>query len=244
MDMQWAGALAAAGFLAALATNLVGIGGGLLVMPFLALMFDARQAVVLAAPVFLVNAVSAFVYHWRDIEGPRPWILLPGTLVGILAAGHLLRTESFRELRLIIGAVALAFVVLQGYALVAERQIRGLPLWTGVPLGLAAGGVSTLSNIGGTLASMYLLDRDQQPAAFIAGVSLFYVISSVVKVTYFVTSGLLPLPDLLRVGPAVPAVLAGAWVGARINRRVPRRTFAFVVLGVIASASGLLFLQA
>lgn len=244
MDVQWMAALAAAGFLASVATNLVGIGGGLLVMPLLALAFDAREAVVLAAPMFLVNAVSAFWYHWRDIEGPRPWIILPGTLVGILAAGHLLRAESYRELRLVIGGVALAFVALQGYSLWTEREIRGLPKWVGVPLGLAAGGVSTLSNIGGTLASMYLLDRDQKPAAFIGGVSLFYVVSSVVKVTYFMAAGLLVPRDLLNVVPAVPAVLAGAWVGTRFNRRVPRRAFAVVVLGVIALASGLLFVRA
>jgi uncharacterized membrane protein YfcA len=244
MDLRWAAALAASGFLASLATNLVGIGGGLLVMPLLALAFNAREAVVLAAPMFLVNAVGTFWYHWRDIEGSRPWILLPGTLVGILAAGHLLRTESYGDLRLVIGGVALAFVGLQGYSLWTARAIRGLPKWVGVPLGLAAGGVSTLSNIGGTLASLYLLDRDQKPAAFIGGVSLFYVVSSVVKVSYFMAAGLLPPARLLLVVPAVPAVLAGAWLGTRFNRRVPSRVFAVVVLGVITLASGLLFVKA
>lgn len=240
MALTWMIALAAAGFLASITTNAIGVGGGLLVMPLLALWFPARQVVAYSTPMFLVNAlITLFNYrtHWKV---PRTLWTIPGVLVGIAIGVHFLVVVSGRGLDWLMAGIALTFVSYEIYQRVSGRHISGLANWLSSPIGLLAGGVSALSNIGGTLLSLFVLSPEVSPEGFIGSLALLYVIMTGAKFGLFWAHHLIGWPPLVWSLPSIPAIMLGGWAGKSLHRLIRPTIFRPVVVGVILLSSVLL----
>ncbi len=240
MAMMWMMALTIAGFLASVTTNAIGVGGGLLVMPLLALWFPARQVVSYSTPMFLVNALmTLFNYrtHWKV---PRALWTIPWVLVGIAIGVHFLVVVSGRGLDWLIAAIALAFVSYEVYQRVSGRRISGLATWLSSPIGLLAGVVSALSNIGGTLLSLFVLSPEVSPEGFIGSLALLYVIMTGAKFGLFWAHHLLGWQPLVWSLPSIPAIILGAWAGKALHRLIRPAVFRPLVIGVILLSSVLL----
>ena len=58
--------LAAAGFLSGLIKTGVGVGSGLVLLPTLALVFPAKVALGLGAPMLLASDIIGLHYYWKQ----------------------------------------------------------------------------------------------------------------------------------------------------------------------------------
>ncbi len=240
MAIMWMIALAAAGFLAAITTNSIGVGGGLLVMPLLALWFPARQVVSFSTPMFLVNALITFFNYRKHWKVRRALWTLPWVLLGIVVGVHFLVVVSGHGLDWIIAIIALVFVSYEIYQRISGHRISGLAPWLSGPVGILAGGVSALSNIGGTLLSLFVLSPDVSPEGFIGSLALLYVIMTGAKFGLFWARHLLGWQTLLWSLPSIPAIIMGAWTGKALHRRIRPEIFRPLVIGVILLSSVLL----
>lgn len=149
--------------------GLLGIGGGLIIVPVLAWLFTAagfdsalimHLAVGTSLATIIITSISSIKAHhrrgavlWRVFERLTPGIVF-GAAFGALVA-HLLPTTA---LRTVFGVFELLVAVQMGFGVLPEAH-RALPGRSGMLLtGSIIGGVSALLGIGGgTLSVPFLL---------------------------------------------------------------------------------------
>jgi hypothetical protein len=148
------------GGVAGVLAGLLGIGGGLIIVPVLAEAFSAQQfepgqvmhlaiATSLASVVFTA-ASSALAHHRRgSVRWPVVRQLAPGIVAGALLAGWVSALVSGGVLRVLFGlfAIAAAINLARGGAITGNRELPGR---AGVALaGTIIGAISTFVGIGG-----------------------------------------------------------------------------------------------
>ena len=148
------------GGIAGVLAGLLGIGGGLIIVPVLVFAFAAQQfaqgllmhlAIATSLATVVFTAVSSALAHHRrgSVSWPVVLRLAPGIVVGALLAGWVARFLSSEVLRIMFGVFACAAALNMAWERGPVGQ-RDLPGAVGL---MAAGGVigaiSTLVGIGG-----------------------------------------------------------------------------------------------
>jgi len=156
---------AAAGLLA----GLLGVGGGLVIVPSLAWLLAGQAvpgghlmhlAVGTSLAAIIPTAVSSLLAHQRrgSVHWPVVRSVIPGILAGALGGAWLARQVSSPGLALCFGTFEI-LVALQLFFAVRPSAHRGLPGMSGMTAaGVIIGAVSALLGIGGgTLTTPFLL---------------------------------------------------------------------------------------
>jgi uncharacterized membrane protein YfcA len=240
------------GALAGAAAGLLGVGGGLVVVPALTFLFAAwglepglavHSAVGTSLATIVVTGTASVRAHHRHgaVLWPRVRRLGPAVAVGAVAGALLAHHMPGPGLRAAVGVFELLVAVRMAFSAFAPREGQGrpdAPLW-----GLPIGAVSALVGIGGgTLTVPYLAAR---------GVSLHRAVGTgaALGVPIALAGGIalvlvgwgeagLPAPRLGYVylpGFAAVAVASALFapLGARLAHRLPadrlRRVFAVVL---------------
>ena len=157
------------GAVAGLMAGLLGIGGGLIIVPALAWLFAAQGfaattlmhfAVGTSLAVIVPTAVSSLLAHHRrgSVDWPAMRRLTPGIVVGALAGAGLARNISSPGLAIFFGLFEIAVATRLAFGRRPERH-RALPGRAGMGLaGVVIGSLSALLGIGGaTLTTPFLL---------------------------------------------------------------------------------------
>ncbi|TLX61875.1 sulfite exporter TauE/SafE family protein [Stutzerimonas nosocomialis] len=244
-------ALLVTGAVAGILAGLLGVGGGIVIVPVLYHLFtllgidpEVRMHVAVGtslAAIIPTSIISARAHHRRG--GLKPELLkplIPSTLIGVLIGSLLSGVFSGPVLAAIFGVVAL--LVALNMALPRTLDLRdGLPgrFGTGV-LGLFIGAVSTLMGIGGGTLSVPALSAFRTPMhiAVGTGAALGVVISIPGALAYLINGlGVPARPpaslgyvNLLGLALIVPMTMLTAPLGARIahaiNPQLLKRLFA------------------
>lgn len=245
--------------------GLLGVGGGLVIVPMLVFCFtwqDVPQeslmhlAVGTSAASIVFTSVSSFWAHHK--RGAVVWSVVLRIAVGILAGAVLgtflasrLSTHGLKS----FFAVFLCFVALQMLLDRKPRPARDLPGWWGLSaVGTVIGAVSSLAGIGGGIMSVPFLVWCNQPMHRAIGTSAaigfpIAVFTSLGYVFHGLRAAALPayavgyvyLPALACI---VSASVLTAPLGVRLAHRLPVRALkrAFAVLLIVVGARMLLSL--
>lgn len=198
-----------------------GFGGAFAVLgvPVLALVMPPVQAAALLLPILLaMDAVS--LWTWRGgADRALLRALLPPALAGIALGALAAGITSEAAVRLIVGAVALAFVLRQ---VVQPRPAapgpRRLSAWG---WGAASGFTSFVAHAGGPPFQMHVLPLRLAPPVYAATSVVFFAVLNAVKVVPYAALGFFDASmlgaALMLLPVAVLAVLAGAWLVRRMR---------------------------
>lgn len=237
-------ALTLAGFVASFTAATVGVGGGLLVMPLLALLYTPRMVVASSAPMFWASAMVTFYLYRKRFNTKRVWMVIPGVIAGIFIGTVIVQHASPKVLQWVIGGVALSFALI---SIVLRpkpgKTSRFLPNWTGTPISVVAGVVSALSNIGGTLLSVFLISDEIRPEVFVGGIAFLYVIMTTLKMVLFTVVGILTRQDLLWSLPSIFSIVVGALLGRHVNHKISALHLRWIVISVVGISSIMLFIK-
>lgn len=210
-----------------------GFGGGLgiLGVPMLSLAVPPPQAAAIMLPVLIVMdgfGVWRYRHHadWSNLK-----ILLPSALLGI-GIGWL----SFRHLdpdaiKILIGAIGVAFVVNHWFGLVRRwsgdgHEPAGVPPQWGIGsiLGTIAGFVSMVAHAGGPPLNIFLLRQRLDKRLFAGTTIVFFAVVNLVKVVPYAALGQLNGDNLwtsLALSPLAPIGIGlGFWLHARMSQGV------------------------
>ena len=246
------------GIAAGVLAGLLGIGGGLVIVPALLFIFSlenfppgiiphAAVGTSLATVAF-TSMAAAYSHH---LKGAVQWrvfsILAPGLIVGAFAGALIAHLMPGRLLKTCFGVFALLVAAQIGFG-VEPLSVRRLPRWPGLlSVGGAVGFISSIVGIGGGTITVPFLKWCNVPIrnaiATSAACGLPIAIGGVVG---FVLAGseFAPLPASTGYvyWPAVLGIAAGslvaAPVGARLVHRLPTRavlrllTFILAVVGI------------
>ncbi len=228
---------------AGLLGSLLGIGGGLLISPFLILLFGVpiEQAIATSlVAIIATSSVAASFYVQEKLSDIRLGMVLElattlGAVSGALTAGLLSR----RWLTLIFSS----FLLYAGSTLVrralkprpreedlTDYQVRRLPL--GMGISYLAGNISGLLGVGGgpvKVPMMYLLMGVPLKVATATSNFMIGVTAAASAFIYYLRGDVLVYPT----APVVVGVFVGSLAGSRIFPRVPTRWILWLFVGLM-----------
>ncbi|MEE9319101.1 MAG: sulfite exporter TauE/SafE family protein [Granulosicoccus sp.] len=233
------------GMIAGLLAGLLGVGGGIVIVPILFLIFDSlsfseitsmHTAVATSLATIIPTSIASARAHHR--KGNVDWALFrqwfPFLVVGAAAGGLLSTVFGSADLKLIFGVIAL--LVAMHMAIPGERVLANA-----LPRSVAGQGVmastigvlSALMGIGGGTLSVPVLSLFSYPTHRAVGTaSAFGLLIALPAVLGFIWSGWnqperLPISlgyvNLLAAGLLFPVTTFFAPVGARIAHVLPAR---------------------
>lgn len=244
MDLAAIAIVAAAALLASGLTFFSGFGLGTLLMPVVAIFFPVDVAIAMTAIVHFAN--NLFKLGLVGLHADRAVVLrfgvpaLVASLLGALVLGGLAalpplfaytlagKTLAVMPVKLIVGLIVIAFIALELSPAFAAASVgrKYLPLG-----GLISGFFGGLSGHQGAFRSMFLLKAGIDKTQFIAtGVVLAVIVDMVRLAVYGWQANSAPKDvDWLLVGVATISAFAGAFVGARLVRKLTIRAIQLVV---------------
>ncbi|MCZ4290431.1 sulfite exporter TauE/SafE family protein [Hoeflea alexandrii] len=227
-----------------------GFGGAmaLLGVPLMALAISPVQAAAILLPILIVMDMVS-LWTWRgNSDNKTLVIMLPGALIGIAIGWATAAWVTAPMVRLIVGAVALWFVlryVAQRFASArngampaphGHRPIEGT-LW-----GTLAGFTSFVSHAGGPPYQIYTLPLRQDPKTYTGTSVRFFAIINAIKLVPYFALGQFDMTNLstsLVLAPLAPvATLAGAFI---VRRMKPDIFYPFMYLMVFFTALKLIW---
>ena len=234
----------AGGAAAGMFGSLLGLGGGVLIVPLLTLAFglDLREAVgVSLVSVIMTSSAAAGVYLERHVADLRLGMRLElFTALGALVGGSIAFLIDERLLALLFASL-LAYVAI---SMLRSRQadsvaaagaattyeVRNLPL--GVVGATGAGIVSALLGVGGGVIKVPLMHLGMGVPLRVstATSNLMVGITAAASAVIYLIHGEV---DPYVAGPTAIGVFVGASVGSRIAHRVDLRVLRWLFVGVL-----------
>lgn len=246
---------AVAGFFA----GLLGVGGGVIVVPVLTMIFawqgfPGREVLHLAlgtsmATILFTSLSSLRAHHAHQaVLWPVMRQLTPGILVGTLLGAQLAAWISSRALSIFF----VSFMILVAFQMVANlrpRPTRSLPGWGGLSVaGGLIGAIASLAAMGGgALTVPYLIWCNVRPHHAIgtsAAVGLPIALGGTVGYLWNgwghpeLPSGSLGFLYLPALGVILVASVIAAPIGARLAHRLPIKVLKRVFAGLLLILSG------
>ncbi len=257
--MTWFVAYVAAGAFVGFMAGLLGVGGGMMLVPILAFLFSAQQfAPDHVVHLSLATAMASIIFtsaasvreHWRlgSVDFAIVQRMTPGMVTGTLASTVAAGWIAQRHL-----ALAFAVILIGGATqiLLNRKPVPGRTLPGSGPLfafGLIVGVISGLVSAGGTFLTMpfMLLCGVPVRTAIGTGATLGIPVAVIGALGYVISGWAVPdLPawnlgfiNLVALAGLATASVVTAPLGARVAHRVPvlflKRLFACCLYAVAA----------
>lgn len=252
--------MAVAGLLVGFIAALLGIGGGMLMVPalfFIFIMLDVpegeRMHVAAGTSLFVMIATSVGSGYSHMREKNVVWEItrriLPGIVIGVVVGAIFAAMLKSQTLAIIFAIVLVAIAVLMVFGFKATPSARPLPrLFSASAFGCLVGFKSGLLGIGGGALSVPWLTWLGLPQNEVSGTSATFTFpAAVVGTVAFMITGFSLINMDYTIGyvfwPALPVAgttsICGTFFGVRLVRRVPghvlRVLFGVILFGVAIS---------
>ena len=224
-------------FVAYVVKGLSGFGGGLVAIPFLALLFPLKFIV----PVFGLLSYSGTIMQslqlrkqvvWRDLLP-----LIPFSLAGISVAVWMLVNVEANLLVLALGIFVLAYSV---YSLLSFHDTTGSRYWA-ILAGSFGGLVGALFGTGGPFYVAYLKMRRLDKGAFRATIATIFLIDGGTRIFAYASTGLYTSQVLTLCAVMFPVLIAGMYVGNHLHIKIEPHRFNQII-SILLLFSGMMLI--
>lgn len=204
-----------------------GSGAAFASTAILALVLEPGQALGVMLPLLTLIDVASIRPYWKRWTWPESRLLMLSGILGVALGALFLSWTKPDDLRVLIGAIALLFVIwlLARRAGVLARVGNNVPNWVGAALGMTAGFTSFVSHAGGPPAAMYLLARRLDKTEYQATSVLVFTVINIAKFVPYAMLGLFTVQTAWANLLLAPFALFGTWLGVRAHRLVSEAVF-------------------
>ena len=226
-----------------------GFGGGLgiIAVPLMSLAISPVQAAAILLPILCFMDLISVRAFWRRWSVPELGVLIPASVVGVVAGTLAFDRLDENAVKLLIGLVALAFTVYHYAGIVVGRSGRRWPRAAGRVAGAVGGFTSFVAHAGGPPVDMYLLRRSLDKTSFVGTTVLFFLVVNYVKLVPYAWLGQFDGANLTTSALLLPVAAAGVLTGVWLHHRASERLFfgvvyvalTFVAVKLIADGLGL-----
>jgi uncharacterized membrane protein YfcA len=223
---------------AALAALLVGLskGGlsnmGVLGTPVLALVISPVQAAALLLPIFVISDLFGLWAYRREFDKRNLVILLPAAMIGITLGWATYSVVSDRVVGLLIGALGVVFCWNAWRARHAQVQPQPADVPRGVFWGTVMGFSSFVSHSGGPPFQVYVLPQQLPKLVFAGTTTIAFAVVNAVKLLPYWQLGQFNATNLQVSAWLMPIAIVGTFIGVRLVRVLPAKTY-FVFVHVM-----------
>lgn len=204
-----------------------GSGAAFVSAAILAVVLDPGLALGVMLPLLMLIDLATLGPFWKRWSAPDAKVLIIGGIPGVVAGAALYKYTEPDVFRVLIGLMALGFVVWQFAQSRARSSIaaRNLPHWVGLGAGVAAGFTSFVSHAGGPPAAAYLLSRRLDKTTYQGTTVLVFWALNITKFVPYAALGMFSFSTFTANLALAPFALLGTWIGVRAHHKVPERLF-------------------
>jgi hypothetical protein len=211
-----------------------GFGGGLgiVTVPMMALAISPAQAAAIMLPLLLAMDLAALWAYRRDWDRGLMKILLPAGLLGTVLGTLAFRLVSVAGLKLLLGAIALGFLVWSWLWRASRTPARPSAAkgWFWMTL---SGFTSFVAHAGGPPINVYLLPLRLAPATFVGTIVVLFAILNWSKVLPYWWLGLFSEQVLLTSAALAPVGIVGVVAGIKLRPLISDVLFYRLVYGFL-----------
>jgi uncharacterized protein len=241
LDVAWweAAAAVAVVLLGATISGLTGFGFGLVIVPFMLLLFEPPTVVVLTAALAIASSIPILIEDRALIRVHIVSPLLAPALVGSLAGVRILTSLDSRYIKLVAGIVVVAFAIMvaRGFVIPGIRS-RLAP----IVAGFSSGALGSSTGMSGPPVVLFLTDRAPEPRVFRASITAYFTATNLVGIALVTRTGAVGRREFGIALALLPFALFGRRVGQHLHDRVNQVQFRRITLGllVITGTSGVI----
>ncbi len=207
-------------------------------VPLMALAISPVQAAAILLPVLcLMDLVGVRVYYgkwdWENLK-----IMVPGALLGVAIGTLTFGMLSEDVIRILIGAIAVAFTLNAWFGRAARDHVAGRSVIKGTFWSGVSGLTSFLAHAGGPPAMVYLLPQRLDKVAYVATISVFFTVINAVKLVPYAWLGQFSTANLSTSLALAPLVPLGVWFGIWLQERIDTTWF-YRIARICLLATGL-----
>lgn len=204
-----------------------GSGASFAATPIMALILEPGVALGLMLPLLMLMDFGALRPYWGGWHWPSARAMILGAVPGVLLGVALWAVAPPDAFRLLIGVIAIAFVVFQiGQRTGAIRPpAREFGPRAGVFAGAVSGFTSFVSHAGGPAAAVYLLSRRLSKTEYQATTVLVFWVINLFKFGPYAALGIFTADTLLAGLILAPVAVAGVFLGVWMHKAVSERAF-------------------
>lgn len=211
-----------------------GFGGGLgmLTTPLCVVAFgmagqSPQFAIGFLLPLLCAGDSFSLYHYWRQWQLENLKYLLPGVVLGVFVGIQLMDRMEPSHFSLIIGVLAVSFVVFQ---LVREKVFKNetpfVPGYgSGTAAGIGAGLTSTFAHGAGPMINIFMIPQRLHKEVFVSTRVLIFTWINWIKMPFFVGWGLVTLESMKWSALYLPLVPVGVWLGVWLNKKIPEDKF-------------------
>ncbi len=217
-------------------------GFGIVAVPLIALIVSPAQAAAIMLPILLVMDLGAMWAYRASWDRSLMKVILPAGLAGTLIGTLTFRLLSVHALKLLLGLIAIGFLVhrLGRGRLAAQPAPRSTV--KGVFWATVSGITSFVAHSGGAPLSVYVLPLRLPPALLIGTTAFFFAALNWAKVVPYWWLGLFSAENLATAAALAPLGLLGVWAGVWVRKRIGEALFYRIVYGfLLATGAKLLY---
>jgi uncharacterized protein len=217
---------------AAVAVTILGIakggfnGLGLMAVPLMALVISPVQAAAILLPVMLVQDLVSIWAYRNDFDKTNLLMMLPGSVIGIGIGWYLASSASEDGVRLVVGVIAIGFVLYQYTRKWLDRPMVGSPnrvralFWAAV-----SGYTSFVAHAGSPPYQVYMMPQRLPPQIYAGTATMFFAATNFLKAFSYFSLGQFT-PDNLHVSVMLlPVAIATTFLGVWMVRRFDKENF-------------------
>jgi len=213
-----------------------GFGGGvgLIGTPMVALTTTPTRAAAILLPILCVMDIVGVIAYLKSWDAVNLRILVPGALVGILLGTATFRFLDESMIRLLIGSLAVGFVLqhwLGGKSATAPTRPR---LGVGSVWATFSGFTSFVAHAGGPPLSVYLLPQRMDKTLFVGTTVIYFTVVNYVKLIPYSLLGQFSTGNLFTSLLLLPLAPLGMWLGIWLHRRIEEELFYRIVYVMLA----------
>ncbi|MEO1424650.1 MAG: sulfite exporter TauE/SafE family protein [Pseudomonadota bacterium] len=239
LDLTFFALAVPAVLLAGISKGGFGSGAAFVAAPLLALIIEPQYAVGVMLPLLMLMDVTSLRPYWRKWDWPNARTMMIGAIPGVAAGVLLFRYTSSDAVRLLIGLIAVGFVLFQlsrqrGWLRLAPRGFSHMRAggW-----GLVAGFTSFVSHAGGPPAAVHLLSQSLSKERYQATTVIVFWWVNILKFGPYAALGLFTGETLVANLFLAPIAIAGTWLGVWAHRMIPETVF-FAITYVLLTLTG------
>lgn len=199
----------------------------LLIVPYMAMAFGAKESTGIILPMLCIADVIAVTYYKRIADWRVVAKLLPTAILGFFVAifvDKLIPAQGFRQL---MGwTLALALLVMIWSEIFGKENRWMKCWWYSAIFGLLGGFTTMIGNAAGPVMSVYLLSMRKEKMAYIGINAWFFLVVNLLKVPLqiFVWNNITGDSFQLNL-LMLPIIGLGALIGIRLVKLFPERAF-------------------
>ena len=204
-----------------------GSGAAFASAAILATIIEPGTAIGIMLPLLILMDFGSLKPYWTKWLSRESWILVVGSIPGVILGALLYSSVSADFFRFLIGIICLAFVfwqALQTWTTI-QKPIRPLSDFFGIFLGCFAGFTSFISHAGGPPAAIYLLSKKPTKTEYQATTVIVFWAVNLAKAVPYTFLGLFTLETLFLDLILSPFALLGVWIGVKAHFIISERLF-------------------